>query len=78
MPFLDFKILIDISPKETARRLYEIEQGTNFSEKFVEQYMEKEGSRYKTYLDAIQAQNMIDIVVDGEFGNMFWIKSQKD
>ncbi len=47
---LDMSILLEVSPEETTRRLYEIPGGERFDPKFTEQYMKREGRIYAGYL----------------------------
>lgn len=49
--FLDVSILLQVSPTETTRRLYEIPPGEAFDPKFTEQYLAGQGGRYREYLE---------------------------
>ena len=47
---LDITVLLEVSPEETTRRLYEIPTGERFDPKFTRQYLKREGRVYRQYL----------------------------
>ena len=47
---LDITVLLEVSPEETTRRLYEIPTGDRFDAKFTAQYLKREGRIYRKYL----------------------------
>ena len=73
----DYKILLDISPLEITRRLYEIDSDMKFTDTLVEQYLEKEGSEYNKYLKTVKDSKVLDIILDGENQFTFHISSKK-
>ena len=63
---LDFSILFEVSAKETARRLYEIPESQEFDQRFVTQYLDREGRTYKSYLQNHAVADSVEARVDAE------------
>lgn len=61
---LDISILLEVSPRETTRRLYEIADGQAFHEKFVQQYLAGQGGRYRDYLERHQVVQHSTLSID--------------
>jgi hypothetical protein len=61
---LDLSILLEVSPAETTRRLYEIPADERFDSKFTEQYLAREGRIYQDYLDRNRVRERASIRID--------------
>ncbi len=70
---LDVRILLEMSPRETARRLYEIPEVQPFEEKFVTQYLDHQGGRYKEYLEDFRVEKEATIRISAEKEGQFSI-----
>ena len=69
---LDLSILLEVSPEETTRRLYEIPPDENrFDPRFTEQYMKREGRIYQDYLRRHQVREKAGIRVDANQSTAF-------
>jgi hypothetical protein len=66
LSLLDYSILLEVSPRETARRLYEIPEAEEFDEKFEAQYLGKEGRVYKNYLQAHSVSANVLVRINAE------------
>jgi hypothetical protein len=64
MGYLDVSLLLELTPTESARRLYEMPAGESFDPKFTAQYLEKEGGRYSAYLERNGVGQRVDIRID--------------
>ncbi|HUJ73653.1 MAG TPA: hypothetical protein VL359_02300, partial [bacterium] len=62
---LHLAVLVEVTPGETARRLFELPEHEPFDPKFTTQYMEKEGARYRGYLERNAVREGADLHVDG-------------
>lgn len=72
---LDLSILLEVSPEETTRRLYEIPPNEErFDPKFTEQYMKREGRIYQDYLRRNQVREKAGIRVDANRSSAFWLE----
>ena len=63
---LDFTILLEVSARESARRLYEIPAAQEFEDRFIDQYLERDGGLYKAYLDEHNVKNSVLARVNAE------------
>ncbi|MEE8395335.1 MAG: hypothetical protein V3S29_04715 [bacterium] len=63
---LDFSILVEVSPDETTRRVYEIDPEQPFDPKFTEQYLRREGGEYRAYLERNNVVEGVSIRVNAE------------
>lgn len=70
---LDARILLEMSTRETARRVFEIPAGQPFEEKFITQYLAGEGGRYRDYLAAFRVAEEATIRISAEKEKRFSI-----
>ena len=63
---LDVSILLEVSVRETTRRLYDIPESEAFEEKFVTQYLAHEGGVYRAYLEAHEVAENATVRVGAE------------
>jgi hypothetical protein len=63
---LDVTILLEVSARETARRLYEIPAAQPFDAKFIDQYLQHEGKAYKAYLEGHRVAENVMVRVSAE------------
>jgi hypothetical protein len=70
---LDLSILLEVSPEETTRRLYEIPAGETFDSKFSEQYMSREGAIYKAYLERNGVRERASLRIDANREGAFFL-----
>ncbi len=63
---LDLSILVEVSPTETTRRVYEIEVGEPFDPQFTKLYMSREGHRYWEYLRNNHVLEQADVRINGD------------
>ena len=68
---LDVSILLEVSPGETARRLYEIPAGQRFDPKFTAQYLAHDGRPYRDYLLASGVAEKATIRISAEVPQVF-------
>lgn len=61
---LHLSVLLEVSPDETTRRLYEMPSGEKFDPKFTEQYLSREGHIYQDYLERNRVRERVSIRVD--------------
>jgi hypothetical protein len=61
---LDVSILLEVSPAETTRRLYELPPGETFHPKFLAQYLAGQGGRYRDYLERFQVLRHSTLGID--------------
>lgn len=71
---LVMRILLEVSPRETARRMYEIPEAQPFEDKFVAQYLAREGANYKRYLEAFPVAETATIRLSAEKENRLSIE----
>lgn len=71
---LDLSILLEVSPEETARRLYEIPEGERFDPKFTQQYLQRDGRIYEDYLRQNRVRERASIRVDANREGAFFLK----
>ena len=65
---LDLSILLEVSPEETSRRLYEIPTRETIDPMFIDQYLTREGSVYREYLKRNQVEKRVAIRIDANHG----------
>ena len=63
---LDVSILLEVSVRETTRRLYEIPESEEFEDKFVTQYLAHEGGPYRAYMEAHEVAKNATVRVGAE------------
>ena len=63
MGLFDLTVLLETSPQETTRRIYEIDE-QSFDGKFTEQYLSHEGRAYQRYLEAHAVRTRVTLRVD--------------
>jgi hypothetical protein len=68
---LDLSILLEVSPEETTRRLYEIPDGERFDAKFTAQYLSREGRIYQDYLQRNRVRERASVRVDADHPGAF-------
>jgi uridine kinase len=73
---LDVKIVLDLTPKAAAARLFQLDERSDFNPDFVETYLKGEGRLYSEYLEANQIQQQADFVV--QFDNFHAFKLRND
>ncbi len=64
MEFLDVSALLELTPTESTRRLYEMPAGESFDPKFTAQFLKKEGCRYHAYLERHAVGQRVDLRID--------------
>jgi hypothetical protein len=62
---MHLSLLIEVSPEETARRLYEIPAGEPLDPAFVAQYLERDGRLYAEYLKTNNVVERADVRING-------------
>ena len=72
---LDVKIILDLTPKAAAARLFELDERSDFNPDFVETYLKGEGRLYGEYLEASQIQQQADFLVQFDNFHAFKLKS---
>ena len=65
----DIKILLELSEKTAAARMFGIDDRQNFDQKFVDAYSKKEGKFYSNYLIENNVIEKIDYRID--FNNFY-------
>jgi hypothetical protein len=73
---LDLSILLDVSPKETTRRLYEMPDDEEFDPKFIEQYLAHDGKAYGEYLRTYRVEAQVDVRIDANRRSAFTLLGQ--
>lgn len=69
-PLFDLTILLETTPEETTRRIYEIDE-SGFDAKFTEQYLTHEGRVYRRYLEDEAVPAWVDLRVDANTPDVF-------
>jgi len=72
--FLDLRILLELSEKSAAARMFGLDDRENFDQAFVDTYSKKEGKHYSDYLEVNGVLKKIDYRIDFENFNSFRIK----
>ena len=70
---IDLDILLELSPQENTRRLYEIPAGETFDPKFIEQFLLREGKVYQQYLETHDVLRRAAIRVNANSENAFYL-----
>lgn len=70
----DLAILLEVSPEETARRLYEIPADERFDPKFTRQYLERDGRIYQDYLRQNRVRERASIRVNANQEGAFYLQ----
>jgi len=73
--FLELGILLELSDKSAAARMFGLDDRQNFDDTFVETYLKKEGKHYSEYLNQNNVIKKIDYRIDFNNFNAFRIKS---
>ena len=71
----DLRLHLDVSPKEAASRLFEIDSRERFDDSFVESYLQREGHLYQSYLEEHQAEARFDFRINFDNYNAFRLKA---
>ena len=68
---LDVSLLLEVSPEECTRRLFEIPPNESFDPKFTEQFLEREGKAYQKYLKENKVLEKATLRIDANHPNAF-------
>ncbi|MBC8258928.1 MAG: hypothetical protein H8E38_07925 [SAR324 cluster bacterium] len=71
---MDVRVLLELSPKTAAARIFALDDRVNFDQTFVDTYQEKEGKIYADYLKQFNVINQVDYRIDFENFNAFRMK----
>ena len=71
---IDVRVLLDLSEKTAAARMFSLDERENFDQSFVETYLKKEGKYYADYLDQFKVHDHIDYRIDFNNFNAFRMK----
>ncbi len=71
---LDVSVLLEVAPRETTRRLYEIPEGEPVDAKFTDQYLAGQGGRYRAYLEGNQVEQRSTLIVDANRPRAFVLR----
>jgi len=71
---IDLRILLELSQKTAAARMFALDERENFDQSFVETYLQKEGKSYADYLAQYEVLNQIDYRINFENFNAFRMK----
>lgn len=75
-PYLDWKIVLELTPRVAAARLFGIDDRENFAPSFVDKYMKTEGQLYNRYLDENNVMDKVGSVVN--FNNFHAFRMQSE
>ena len=70
---LDALVLLEVSPRESARRLFELPEGETVDPKFTAQYLAAEGKHYKTYLETHHVREAATVRIDANRPHAFFL-----
>ena len=70
----DLHILLELSTKTAAARMFALDDRENFDQSFINTYIEKEGKYYEEYLTKYDVHNKIDYRINFENFNAFRLK----
>ncbi len=73
--FFDLRILLELSEKNAAARMFGLDDRQNFDQSFIEIYLKKEGKHYSEYLKENGVMKKIDYRIDFDNFNAFRIKN---
>ena len=71
---IDVRVLLELSVKTAAARLFALDDRQNIDQSFVETYLQKEGKYYADYLAQYDVHNKIDYRINFENFNAFRLK----
>ena len=71
---IDLRVLLELSDKSAAARMFSLDERENFDQSFVETYLQKEGKFYADYLDQFKVYEQIDYLIDFDNFNAFRMK----
>ena len=71
---IDLRVLLELSDKTAAARMFSLDERENFDQSFVETYLKKEGKYYADYLDNFKVHDQIDYCIDFNNFNAFRMK----
>ena len=74
---LDIAVLLEVSPEETTRRLFEIPTSEQIDPKFTRQYLKREGSVYRQYLRENRVEEQATLRVNANKGLAFFLSERK-
>ena len=72
---IDVRVLLELSKKTAAARMFSLDERENFDQSFVETYLKKEGKYYSDYLDQFKVYDQIDFLIDFNNFNAFRMKN---
>jgi len=73
---IDLRLLLELSEKTAAARMFALDERENFDKSFIETYQMKEGKYYSDYLKKYEVEKQIDYRINFENFNAFSIKEQ--
>ena len=73
---IDVRVLLELSAKTAAARLFALDDRENFDQSFVETYLQKEGKYYADYLSEYDVPSKIDYRINFENFNAFRLKEK--
>ena len=73
---IDLRILLELSTKTAAARMFALDDRENFDQSFINTYLQKEGKYYADYLVKYDVQNKIDYRINFENFNAFRIQEK--
>ena len=71
---IDLRVLLELSEKTAAARMFSLDERENFDQSFVDTYLEKEGKYYADYLNKFKVHDQIDYRIDFDNFNAFRMK----
>lgn len=74
---LDIAVLLELSPEENTRRLFEIPTSEQFDPKFTKQYLKREGRVYRQYLRENRVEEQATLRVNANKGLAFFLSERK-
>ena len=74
MQNIDLRVLLELSEKTAAARMFSLDERENFDQSFVDTYLKKEGKYYADYLDQFNVNDQIDYRIDFDNFNAFRMK----
>ena len=71
---IDLRVLLELSEKTAAARMFSLDERENFDQSFVDTYLKKEGKHYADYLDHFKVHDQIDYRINFDNFNAFRMK----
>ena len=71
---IDLRVLLELSDKTAAARMFSLDERQNFDPSFVDTYLNKEGKYYADYLDQFKVHEQIDYRIKFDNFNAFRMK----